>query len=74
MNFCKAFTVGSFPVAFFVLSFAGVVSLRSLMGDVLVRSLFDFLLLFFPKGLFRGVFAEGFPSTFLQRLVGCAFF
>ena len=65
MNFRKVFTLGSFPVAFFVLSFPGVVS---------SRSLFDFLLAFLCGAFFRAVSGEGFPCVLLQPLVSCALF
>ena len=57
-----------------MLSFPGAISLRSLTGDVLVRSFFDFLLALLCGAFFRAVSAEGFPFAFLEPLVRCALF
>ena len=64
INFLKAFTVGSFPMASSVLSFPGSFSLYSLTGEFLVRSPRRFLLAFFRKTFFSAGFHGGFSVRF----------
>ena len=73
INFRKAYTVGSVPVAFSVLSFPGVVSLRSLTGDVLVVSVLYFPLAFLCGAFFRAFWQRVFRALFWSRWLAALF-
>ena len=68
INFRKAFTVGSFPMASSVLSFPRAFSVFSLTGDIPVRFVRGFLLAFLRNAFFPGCCEKAFPCVLPQQL------